>query len=53
MEAYYVKCRAKREMKDPKTITMKNGKLATQGDILSYQCHSGIHIVIFRKGGYQ
>ena len=31
MEAYCVKCRAKKEMKDPKSITMKNGKPATQG----------------------
>lgn len=31
MQAYCVKCRAKREMKDPKSITMKNGKPATQG----------------------
>jgi len=31
MEAYCVKCRAKREMKDAKAITMKNGKPATQG----------------------
>ncbi|MBN2074588.1 MAG: hypothetical protein JW762_03465 [Dehalococcoidales bacterium] len=31
MEAYCVKCRAKREIKDPKPITMKNGKPATQG----------------------
>ena len=31
MEAYCVKCRAKKEMKDPKAITMKNGKPATQG----------------------
>ncbi|MFC1912710.1 DUF5679 domain-containing protein [Chloroflexota bacterium] len=31
MQAYCVKCRAKREMKDPKTITMKKGKTATQG----------------------
>jgi hypothetical protein len=31
MEAYCVKCRAKRQMKDPKAITMKNGKPATQG----------------------
>ena len=33
MEAYCVKCRAKREMKDPKSITMKNGKPATQGSV--------------------
>ena len=31
MKGYCVKCRAKQEIKDPKTITMKNGKLATQG----------------------
>ena len=31
MQAYCVKCRTKREMKDPKQITMKNGKPATQG----------------------
>ncbi|MFC1982693.1 DUF5679 domain-containing protein [Chloroflexota bacterium] len=31
MQAYCVKCRAKKEMKDAKAITMKNGKPATQG----------------------
>ena len=31
MEAYCVKCRVKREMKDAKAITVKNGKPATQG----------------------
>ena len=31
MEAYCLKCRVKREIKDAKLITMKNGKLATQG----------------------
>ncbi len=31
MEAYCVKCRAKREMRDTKSIVMKNGKPATQG----------------------
>lgn len=31
MQAYCLKCRAKREIKDPKTITMKNGRPATQG----------------------
>ena len=30
-EAYCVKCKAKREMKDAQKITMKNGKPATQG----------------------
>ena len=28
---YCVKCRTKREMKDPKSITMKNGRPATKG----------------------
>ena len=31
VEAYCVKCRERREMKDPKQITMKNGKPAVQG----------------------
>jgi len=31
MQAYCMKCRTKREMKDTKAITMKNGKPATQG----------------------
>ena len=30
-EAYCVKCKAKREMKDAQDITMKNGKPAAQG----------------------
>ena len=28
---YCVKCRTKREMNDPKAITMKNGRPATKG----------------------
>ena len=32
MEAYCVKCKAKKEMKSPKAVTMKNGKPATQGE---------------------
>jgi NAD-dependent SIR2 family protein deacetylase len=31
MQAYCVKCKAKKEMKNAKAITMKNGKPATQG----------------------
>jgi Zn finger protein HypA/HybF involved in hydrogenase expression len=31
MQAYCMKCRAKREMKDARRITMKNGRPATQG----------------------
>ncbi len=31
VEAYCVKCRAKRTMNNPESITMKNGKPATRG----------------------
>ena len=31
MEAYCVKCKAKKEMNDATAITMKNGKPATTG----------------------
>lgn len=31
MQAYCMKCRAKREMRDARAITMKNGRPATQG----------------------
>jgi len=31
MEGYCVKCKAKREMKNPSEVTMKNNRRATQG----------------------
>ena len=31
MQGYCMKCRMKREMRDTKSIIMKNGRLATQG----------------------
>ena len=31
MEAYCLKCKTQREMKDPAAITMKSGKPATNG----------------------
>ena len=31
MQAYCLKCRAQREMKNPTQVTMKNGKPATTG----------------------
>ncbi len=31
MEAYCVKCKGKKEMSNPKAVTMKNGKKATSG----------------------
>ena len=35
MQGYCVKCRTKREIKGAKSITMKNGKPATQGRVPS------------------
>ena len=32
VEAYCVKCKAKREIKDPEKTTMANGKPATRGE---------------------
>lgn len=32
MQAYCMKCRAKREIRNAKAITMKNGRPATQGE---------------------
>jgi hypothetical protein len=31
LEGYCVKCRSKKEIKDAKVITMKNGRPATEG----------------------
>ncbi|NLN76153.1 MAG: hypothetical protein GX139_07560 [Armatimonadetes bacterium] len=31
MEGYCVKCKEKKEIKDPQAVTMKNGKPATKG----------------------
>lgn len=31
MEAYCVKCKSKREMKEPKEVKLKNGKPAVSG----------------------
>ena len=31
MQAYCMKCRTQREMKDPQPTTMKNGRPATKG----------------------
>ena len=31
MEAYCVKCKAKKEMKDEKKVTLKNGRSAMKG----------------------
>ncbi|MFC1875410.1 DUF5679 domain-containing protein [Chloroflexota bacterium] len=31
MQAYYVKCRSKREIKDPQRVTLNNSRPATRG----------------------
>jgi len=31
MQGYCMKCHGKKEMKEPKPVTMKNGRPATQG----------------------
>ena len=31
MDAYCMKCRAKREIRNPANVTLKNGRPATQG----------------------
>jgi len=31
MQAYCLKCREKREISDPQSVTLKNGRPATQG----------------------
>ena len=31
MEAYFFKCRTKREISNPEAVTLKNGRPATQG----------------------
>jgi len=40
MEAYCVKCKAKREMKDGKEVVMKNGRKAMKG--ICYVCGTGL-----------
>ena len=41
MEAYCVKCKAKREMKDAKKVTMKNGRSAMKG--ICPTCGTGLY----------
>lgn len=31
MQVYCLRCRARREVKDPETVTLKNGRPATRG----------------------
>ena len=45
VEAYCVKCKAKREMNEAKQVTMKNGKKAMKG--VCPKCNTGM----YRIGG--
>jgi len=43
-EAYCVKCKAKKEMKDPKEVTMKNGRKAMKGSCPD--CSTGMYRIM-------
>jgi hypothetical protein len=44
MEAYCVKCKAKKEMADAKKVTMKNGRNAMKGKCPS--CGTGMYRIL-------
>jgi Zn finger protein HypA/HybF involved in hydrogenase expression len=44
MEGYCVKCKAKKEIKDPVEVTMKNGRKAMKGKCPT--CGSGIFRIL-------
>ena len=46
-EAYCVKCKAKRPMKDAQTVTMKNGRNALQGKC--EVCGTGMYKILAKK----
>ena len=43
-EGYCVKCKAKREMKDTKKVTMKNGRHAMKGKCAN--CGTGMYKIL-------
>ena len=45
--AYCVKCKQKREMKDAKEVTMKNGRKAMQG--VCSVCGTGMYLMMSRS----
>lgn len=47
VEAYCVKCKAKKEMKEPKEVTMKNGRNAMQGKCPT--CGTGMFKILGNK----
>jgi hypothetical protein len=48
-EAYCMKCKTKRKMKDPKKVTMKNGRPATKG--VCPTCGTGMYKIGGGEGG--
>ena len=44
MEAYCVKCKAKKQMKDPKQVKMKNGRAAMKGRCPD--CGTGLYRIL-------
>ena len=44
MEAYCVKCKAKKEMKDAEKVTMKNGRPAMKGKCPD--CGTGLYRIL-------
>lgn len=46
-EAYCVKCKAKRPMKDSQKVTMKNGRDALQGKCET--CGTGMYKILAKK----
>jgi len=46
-EAYCVKCRTKSEMVNAKTVTMKNGRPAVQGQCA--KCGTGMYKILAKK----
>lgn len=47
VEAYCVKCKAKRTMKDPQKVQMKNGREAMQGKCET--CGTGMYKILGQK----
>jgi hypothetical protein len=47
VEAYCVKCKAKRPMKNGQEVTMKNGRTAMQGKCST--CDTGMYKILAKK----
>ena len=46
-EAFCVKCKVKKEMKDAEQVTMKNGRLAMKGKCPD--CNTGMYRILGKK----